>query len=63
MVGRAVEAESPAAELRAAVIPAMSASRGGVRMPFPTRSITRKPTTCHAAPATAISGRTSTAVA
>ena len=46
-----------------AVTPAMSASRGGVRIPFPTRSITRNPTTCQAAPATAMSGRTSTAVA
>ena len=33
---------------------AISASRGGVRMPFPTRSTTRNPTTCHAALATAM---------
>ena len=32
--------------------------RGLVRSPFPTRSTTRNPTTCQAAPATAMSGRT-----
>jgi len=45
------------------VTSAMRASRGGVRIPFPTRSTTRNPITCHAAEAAEMSGRISTAVA
>src|SRR5882724_10480284 len=41
---------------------AISASRGGVRSPFPNRSTTRSPITCHAAPVTAMTGRTTTAM-
>ena len=44
------------------VTSAMSASRGGVRIPLPTRSTTRKPITCHAAAVTAMTGRTTTAI-
>src|SRR6266550_3432443 len=44
------------------VTSAISASRGGVRSPFPNRSTTRKPITCHAAPVTAMTGRTTTAM-
>ena len=40
----------------------MSASRGGVRNPLPSRSTTRNPITCHAAPVTAMTGRTTTAM-
>ena len=46
----------------AGVASAISASRGGVRSPLPRRSTTRSPMTCHAAPVTAITGRTTTAV-
>ena len=62
VVGAAMKSERPTPE-RGRRDSAMSASRGGVRSPFPTRSTTRKPITCHAAFVTAISGRTSTAVA
>ena len=34
-----------------------TASRGGVRIPLPIRSITRNPTTCQAAEASEITGR------
>src|SRR5439155_1301987 len=46
----------------AGVTSAMTASRGGVRSPFPSRSTTRSPITCHAAPVTAMTGRTTTAM-
>jgi hypothetical protein len=54
---------SPKARPRRAtgVTSAMSASRGGVRIPLPIRSVTRSPITCQAAPVTAITGRTTTA--
>jgi hypothetical protein len=37
---------------------ARSASRGAPRMPFPSRSTKRSPSTCHQLPTAAISGRT-----
>src|SRR6266566_4987606 len=45
----------------AGVTSAISASRGGVRSPFPSRSTTRNPMTCHAAAVIAMTGRTSAA--
>src|SRR6267143_1469159 len=42
----------------AGVTSAISASRGGVRNPFPSRSTTRNPMTCHAAAVIAMTGRT-----
>src|SRR5881296_249677 len=39
----------------------ISASRGGVRRPFPRRSTTRRAMTCHAATVTAMMGRTAAA--
>ena len=55
---------SPKARPRSSsgVTSAISASRGGVRSPFPNRSTTRRPMTCHAAPVTAMTGRTTTAM-
>jgi len=46
----------------AGVTSAISASRGGVRSPLPSRSTTRKPITCHAAAVTAMTGRTAAAM-
>jgi len=46
----------------AGVASAINASRGGVRSPLPSRSTTRSPITCHAAPVTAMTGRTTTAI-
>src|SRR5712692_7734580 len=42
----------------AGVTSAIRASRGGVRSPFPNRSTTRNPMTCHAAAVIAMMGRT-----
>jgi len=57
-----LQSEGAPPQLRRPVTSAMSASRGGVRSPFPSRSTTRSPITCHAAPVTAMTGRTTTAM-
>src|SRR5882762_4990639 len=45
----------------AGVTSAINASRGGVRRPLPSRSTTRRATTCHAAAVSAMTGRTAAA--
>ena len=62
MVGGPVKAErAPSHRLRRHLVRS-SHRAAAVRRPLPTRSMTRNPMTCHAAPATAISGRTRIAV-
>ena len=59
----ALQPEGATAQSPLGVASAISASRGGVRSPLPSRSTTRSPITCQAAPVKAITGRTTTAAA